>query len=91
MNSGTPTIVYEEVAVKGLHNQTLPHGAIDLVSFTRTEKDSALALLCYQDRLGASVKCSHLTSTTVKNLMSYSSIGKPRLGFNDEVSLSPQL
>ena len=88
MNSGTQTIVYEEVEVKGLHNQTLLHGAIDLVSFTRTEKDSALALLCYQDR---SIKCSHLTSKTVKNLTSYSSIGKPRLGFNDEVSLSPQL
>ena len=86
--SGTSTIVYEEVAVKGLHNQTLPHGAIDLVSFTRTEKDSALALLSCQDRLGASIKCSHLTSTTVKNLTSYSSIGSERQAIVELLSFS---
>ena len=70
--STTPTIC-AEVAIKGLHSQILLHGIIDLVSFTKsaTEKGLVLALLC-------NINCANITSTTVKTLTSYSSIGSKR-------------
>ena len=73
--SATPTIIYEEVAIKGLHSQFLPNRIIDLVTFTRVKKDLALALLCCQDGQGASIDCVNVTTTIVETLTLYSTIG----------------
>lgn len=91
-HSAPDTVIYEEVGIKGPSDHCLPHGYIDLLSYTQSSKDSALLLHCIVDGLKSVLgKCSQITPTTVKSPNTYCNPGSDRQAIVELLSLSQVL
>ena len=90
-HSAPDTIIYEKVGISGPANHSVPHSNIDLLAFTQSVEDSALALNYIFDGRSVTGNCTHLTPTTAKSQHKYASPGSERQAIVELLSLTKVL